>query len=133
MAAVYSNVASLFVDLQACYFTSVAGGGTGSTTCPSLQDVSDLAGPSDLPPQYCAGTAALTINVSPLLCLFKRSYDGHLRVSPGCTRKRDPLLARVHALAPEAHHTDRTRLTRPRNLWCVPTYTLVAFTPRTAY
>ena len=65
-AAVYSNVVSLFIDLQACYLTSAAGGagGTGSTQCPSLQDVSDLAGPSDLPPQYCAGTAALTINVS---------------------------------------------------------------------
>ncbi|KAI1782903.1 hypothetical protein LXA43DRAFT_386233 [Ganoderma leucocontextum] len=63
MAAVYSNVISLLIDLQACYVSSVAPSEAGlASTCPSTQDVSDLVGPSDLPPQYCAGTAALTIN-----------------------------------------------------------------------
>ncbi|KAM5545667.1 hypothetical protein V8D89_000705 [Ganoderma adspersum] len=59
VAAVYTNVVSLFIDLQACYLTSVGG---STQQCSTTQDLSDLAGPSDLPPQYCAGTAALTIN-----------------------------------------------------------------------
>lgn len=63
-AAVYTNVVSLFIDIQACYLNTVGG---STQQCSTTQDLSDLAGPSDLPPQYCAGTAALTINVSLLV------------------------------------------------------------------
>ncbi|PIL34714.1 hypothetical protein GSI_03495 [Ganoderma sinense ZZ0214-1] len=65
-AATFTNAVALFSDLQSCYLTSAAAGAVSNSTqtqCTTSQDPSDLAGSSDLPPQYCAGTAALTINV----------------------------------------------------------------------
>ena len=118
MAAVYTNVVALFIDLQACYLNSVGG---STQQCSGTQDTSDLAGPSDLPPQYCAGTAALTINVGILCPFFLRFLRSHRRSIPnaGCTRERDPLLARLRALAPQAHNPNHTLFVDPRDLWCV--------------
>ncbi|PIL34709.1 hypothetical protein GSI_03490 [Ganoderma sinense ZZ0214-1] len=61
-AATFTNAVALFSDLQSCYLASIGATVSNSTQCTTSQDLSDLAGPSDLPPQYCAGTAALTIN-----------------------------------------------------------------------
>ena len=71
VAATFANIGALFTDIQACYLGSLAGagaGGTGGATqCTTSQGLGDLVGPSDLPPQYCVGTAALTVNVSTLV------------------------------------------------------------------
>ncbi|TBU55042.1 hypothetical protein BD310DRAFT_1041390 [Dichomitus squalens] len=59
--AVYSNVLLLYSDLRACSSGAVAPG-ADTPACDAMADFGLFAAPSRIDSQFCAGTAALTVN-----------------------------------------------------------------------
>ena len=131
VAAEYTTPGVLLGDLQERYLASLARTISSSNSiqsqCTTSQALSDLVErrPSDLLPQYCPGTAALTINVSrlaPHLCsCLVVVHGGLMRWS--CVQAvlgNANLCWRACALwPPEVHDTASPR---PRDLWYVTSF-----------
>ena len=72
VAAVYSNGVLLYSDLRSCYAMSLTTTpGVDTVTCDTMSDFGLFAPPSRIDTQFCAGTAALTINVGRYMRLVR--------------------------------------------------------------